>query len=198
MDCVVLVPEGKIAMGKLAQAIVYGAKVLQIRGNFDQALDLARELTKHLPITIVNSINPDRIEGQKTGAFEIVDVLGEAPDILGDPGGQRRQHHGLLARVHRVPHRRSRQEVAQDVGLPGGRRGAHRAGAPRRQPRDDRHRDPHRQSRELGPGPRGDPRVPRRHPRGDRRRDPRRLSLTWRATSRSSASPPRPPRSRAS
>ena len=87
MDCVVLVPEGKIALGKLAQAIVYGAQVLQIRGNFDQALNLARELTQHLPITIVNSINPDRIEGQKTGAFEIVDVLGRAPDILAIPVG---------------------------------------------------------------------------------------------------------------
>jgi threonine synthase len=84
---VVLVPEGKIALGKLAQAIVYGAKVLQIRGNFDQALNLAREITQHLPITIVNSINPDRIEGQKTGAFEIVDVLGKAPDILSIPVG---------------------------------------------------------------------------------------------------------------
>ncbi|HSN02438.1 MAG TPA: threonine synthase, partial [Acidimicrobiales bacterium] len=71
----------------LAQAMVYGAKVFQIRGNFDQALDLARELTQHLPITIVNSINPDRIEGQKTGAFEIVDVLGKAPDILSIPVG---------------------------------------------------------------------------------------------------------------
>ena len=87
MECVVLVPEGKIALGKLAQAIVYGAQVLQIRGNFDQALNLARELTQHLPITIVNSINPDRIEGQKTGAFEIVDVLGKAPDILSIPVG---------------------------------------------------------------------------------------------------------------
>ena len=87
MDCVVLVPEGKIALGKMAQAIVYGAKVLQIRGNFDQALDLARELTQHVPITIVNSINPDRIEGQKTGAFEVVDVLGDAPDILSIPVG---------------------------------------------------------------------------------------------------------------
>ncbi len=87
MECVVLVPEGKIALGKLAQAIVYGAKVLEIRGNFDQALNLARELTQHLPITIVNSINPDRIEGQKTGAFEIVDVLGDAPDILSIPVG---------------------------------------------------------------------------------------------------------------
>ena len=87
MECVVLVPEGKIALGKLAQAMVYGAEVLQIRGNFDQALNLARELTQHLPITIVNSINPDRIEGQKTGAFEIVDVLGQAPDILSIPVG---------------------------------------------------------------------------------------------------------------
>ncbi len=87
MACVVLVPEGKIALGKLAQAIVYGAQVLQIRGNFDQALNLARELTQHMAITIVNSINPDRIEGQKTGAFEIVDVLGNAPDILSIPVG---------------------------------------------------------------------------------------------------------------
>lgn len=87
MSCVVLVPEGKIALGKLAQAIMYGAEVVQIRGNFDRALTLARELTQHLPITIVNSINPDRIEGQKTGAFELVDALGDAPDILAIPVG---------------------------------------------------------------------------------------------------------------
>ena len=87
LDCVVLVPQGKVALGKLAQSMVYGAKVLQITGNFDQALNLARELTQHLPMTIVNSINPDRIEGQKTGAFEIVDVLGKAPDILSIPVG---------------------------------------------------------------------------------------------------------------
>ncbi len=87
MGCVVLVPEGKVALGKLAQAIVYGAEVIQIRGNFDRALNLARELTQHLPITIVNSINPDRIEGQKTGAFEVVDALGDAPDILAIPVG---------------------------------------------------------------------------------------------------------------
>jgi len=87
MFCVVLVPEGKIALGKLAQAIMYGAEVIQIRGNFDRALSLARELTQHIPITIVNSINPDRIEGQKTGAFELVDALGEAPDILAIPVG---------------------------------------------------------------------------------------------------------------
>ena len=87
MACVVLVPEGKIALGKLAQAIMYGAEVVQIRGNFDRALSLAREITQHLPITIVNSINPDRIEGQKTGAFELVDALGHAPDVLSIPVG---------------------------------------------------------------------------------------------------------------
>lgn len=87
MACVVLVPEGKIALGKLAQAIMYGAEVVQIRGNFDRALSLARELTQHMPITIVNSINPDRIEGQKTGAFELVEALGDAPDILAIPVG---------------------------------------------------------------------------------------------------------------
>ena len=87
MACVVLVPEGKIALGKMAQAIVYGAEIIQVRGNFDRALTLARELTQHLPITIVNSINPDRIEGQKTGAFEVVRALGDAPDILSIPVG---------------------------------------------------------------------------------------------------------------
>ena len=87
MRCVVLVPEGKIALGKLAQAIVYGADVIQIRANFDRALNLARELTQHMEVTIVNSINPDRIEGQKTGAFELVDALGDAPDILSIPVG---------------------------------------------------------------------------------------------------------------
>jgi threonine synthase len=87
LGCVVLIPEGKIALGKLAQAIIYGAEVVQIRGNFDRALNLARELTQHLPVTIVNSINPDRIEGQKTGAFEVCDALGDAPDVLAIPVG---------------------------------------------------------------------------------------------------------------
>lgn len=80
MTCAVLIPDGAIALGKLAQALIHGAKVLQIRGNFDQALDIVRDLPNHAPITVVNSINPYRIEGQKTGAFEIIDTLGEAPD----------------------------------------------------------------------------------------------------------------------
>ena len=85
--CVVLIPEGYIALGKLAQALIHGARVLQIRGNFDQALEIVRELGEHAPVTVVNSVNPYRIEGQKTGAFEVVDVLGDAPDYHCIPVG---------------------------------------------------------------------------------------------------------------
>ncbi len=81
MVCAVLVPEGKIAMGKLAQAIVHGAQLLQVQGNFDDCLTLARDLADRYPVSLVNSVNPDRIEGQKTASFEIVDLLGDAPDI---------------------------------------------------------------------------------------------------------------------
>jgi threonine synthase len=77
----VLVPEGKIAMGKLAQAIAHNAELLQIRGNFDDCLTIARDLAAHYPVHLVNSVNNDRIEGQKTAAFEVVEVLGDAPDI---------------------------------------------------------------------------------------------------------------------
>ena len=87
LTCAVLIPEGHIALGKLAQALIHGAKVLQIRGNFDQALSIVRELGEREPITIVNSINPYRIEGQKTAAFEIVDALGDAPDVHCIPVG---------------------------------------------------------------------------------------------------------------
>ena len=81
MICAVLVPDGKIAMGKLSQAIAHGATLLQVDGNFDDCLTLARKLAEAYPVELVNSVNPDRIEGQKTGAFEIVDALGDAPDI---------------------------------------------------------------------------------------------------------------------
>ena len=83
----VIVPEGKIATGKLAQALVHGARVVALRGNFDQALELVRELVERNPVALVNSINPFRIEGQKTGAFEVCDQLGEAPDVLCIPVG---------------------------------------------------------------------------------------------------------------
>ncbi|MEI8050004.1 MAG: threonine synthase [Actinomycetes bacterium] len=87
MTCAVLIPDGAIALGKLAQALIHGAKVLQIRGNFDQALEIVRDLPNHAPITVVNSINPFRIEGQKTAAFEIIDALGDAPDFHCIPVG---------------------------------------------------------------------------------------------------------------
>ncbi len=91
MTCAVLIPEGYIALGKLAQALIHGARVLQVRGNFDDALAIVRELDERSEVTVVNSINPFRLEGQKTGAFEVVDALGDAPDVqcipVGNAGG---------------------------------------------------------------------------------------------------------------
>src|SRR5437588_7476069 len=87
LTCAVLIPEGYIALGKLAQALIHGARVLQVRGNFDEALTIVRDLGEHAPVTVVNSVNPFRIEGQKTAAFEIVDVLGDAPDVHCVPVG---------------------------------------------------------------------------------------------------------------
>jgi threonine synthase len=77
----VLVPEGKIAAGKMAQAIIHGARIIMVRGNFDHCLQMARGLSEHYPVALVNSVNPMRLEGQKTAAFEIVDFLGDAPDV---------------------------------------------------------------------------------------------------------------------
>lgn len=87
IKCVVLIPEGKIALGKLSQAVMHGAEVLEIDGNFDEALNLVKELSSNYPLTLVNSINPFRIEGQKTAAFEICEALGEAPDYQFMPVG---------------------------------------------------------------------------------------------------------------
>ncbi|WP_190394455.1 threonine synthase [Nocardiopsis quinghaiensis] len=87
MTCAVLVPQGKIAMGKLAQALVHGARLLQVDGNFDDCLELARKLSIDYPVVLVNSVNPYRLQGQKTAAFEIVDALGDAPDVHCIPVG---------------------------------------------------------------------------------------------------------------
>ena len=81
MVCAVLVPQGKIALGKMGQALVHGSRILQVEGNFDDCLTLARGLSEKYPVALVNSVNPARIEGQKTAAFEVVDRLGDAPDI---------------------------------------------------------------------------------------------------------------------
>lgn len=87
MGCYVLIPEGKIALGKLSQALIHGAQVLEVQGNFDEALCLVREVCATHPIALVNSVNPYRLEGQKTGAFEVVDALGDAPDFHALPVG---------------------------------------------------------------------------------------------------------------
>ena len=88
LETIVLIPEGKIAIGKLSQAVAYGAKIVSINGNFDQALNLVKEISEQQKdIELVNSINPNRIHGQKTGAFEIVDELGYAPDEVFIPVG---------------------------------------------------------------------------------------------------------------
>ncbi|NUR84301.1 MAG: threonine synthase [Nonomuraea sp.] len=87
LTCAVLVPRGKIAMGKLAQALVHGATLLQVEGSFDDCLEMTRKLSSSYPIALVNSVNPFRLQGQKTAAFEIVDALGDAPDIHCIPVG---------------------------------------------------------------------------------------------------------------
>lgn len=85
--CAVLVPKGKVALGKMAQTLVHGARVLEVDGNFDASLELAQDLAAHYPVTLVNSVNPYRLEGQKTLAFEVCDALGRAPDLHCVPVG---------------------------------------------------------------------------------------------------------------
>jgi threonine synthase len=87
LTCAVLVPKGKVALGKMAGTLVHGARVLEVQGNFDAALELAQDLAAHYPVTLVNSVNPYRLQGQKTLAFEVVDALGRAPDLHFVPVG---------------------------------------------------------------------------------------------------------------
>lgn len=87
MTCAVLVPKGKVALGKMAGTLVHGARVLEVQGNFDESLELAQDLAERYPVTLVNSVNPFRLQGQKTCAFEIVDALGRAPDVHCVPVG---------------------------------------------------------------------------------------------------------------
>lgn len=101
----VLVPEGKISMGKLSQAVAHKAEIIQIEGNFDDCLDIARDLAANYPVHLVNSVNPDRIEGQKTGAFEVVEVLEDAPDFhilpVGNAGNYTAYHRGYREELDR-------------------------------------------------------------------------------------------------
>ena len=124
MTPIVLVPQGKIARGKMAQAIMHGAKIIQVRGGFDDCLELARALAKDYPVSLVNSVNPIRLEGQKTAAFEVVDFLGDAPDLhllpVGNAGNIAAYWKGYL----RVRRSRPRQPHARGCGAsrPKGRR----------------------------------------------------------------------------
>ncbi len=133
----VIVPEGKIAIGKLVQSLMHGARVIALQGNFDQALTIVRELADKHPIELVNSVNPYRIQGQKTAAFEVIEELGEAPGALCDPGRQRRQRHRLVAGL-------------PGVAAPRRSSTATRRRAPRRWSRASRSRTPRRSPRRSG------------------------------------------------
>ena len=158
---IVLLPAGRIAKGKLAQAIVHGAKVVQVEGNFDECLELAQKLSHDYPVTLVNSVNPIRIEGQKTAAFEVVDDLGDAPGRARPAGRQRREYRRLLARLYPVRVGREGYAYAADVGIPGRRRRTPGSRTSGDGSRDRGHGHPDRQPsiRGLGPGRPG--RVPR-------------------------------------
>ena len=132
-------------MGKLAQAIAHGARVISIDGNFDQALTWCASSPTGSAIELVNSVNPYRIAGQMTGAFEICDDLGEAPDVLCIPVGNAGNITAYWAGFHAYHAAGVVDRLATDDGVPGRRRGAARAGPPGRASRDGRHRDPHRQ-----------------------------------------------------
>ena len=103
LTCAVLVPKGKIAMGKMAATLVHGARMLEVEGNFDASLDLARDLAERYPVTLVNSVNPFRLQGQKTAAFEICDFLGRSARHPLRAGRQRRQYLEPLDRLLGVP-----------------------------------------------------------------------------------------------
>ncbi len=124
MRCAVVLPAGKIASGKMVQAFAYGAQVVAIDGNFDQALEIVRVLGARDDFAIVNSINPDRIAGQKTAAFEIVDEIGEAPDLHLLPVGNAGKHHRVLGGLSGIPRCRQNGPVAAHDRIPGRGRGA--------------------------------------------------------------------------
>ena len=178
LTCAVLIPQGKIAAGKLAQAVAYGAKILQVQGNFDDCLELARKTAAdHDDIALVNSVNPVRIQGQKTASFEICDMLGRAPDIhclpVGNAGNITAYWKGYSRVLRRSAIRWS--TAAADVRLPGGRRGAAGARPSGVQPGDHRHGDPDRRAGVLGRRDRRPGRLRRSDRRRHRRADPRGL-----------------------
>ena len=165
---VVIIPDGKIATGKLAQALVYGARVIALRGNFDTALELVRELADRHPIALVNSVNEFRLEGQKTASFELLEDLDGRIDALCIPVGNA----GNITAYWQGFVEAGRGAAA--VRLPGRGRGAARPRQARRGAGDDRERDPDRQPGALGGGDRRDARLARRRsaPSATRRSSP--------------------------
>ena len=173
LDAYVLVPHGNIAQGKLAQAVAHGARVLDVRGNFDDALRLARVISEKHRVALVNSVNPHRLEGQKTAAFEIVDALGDAPDLLFIPVGNAGNISAYWRGFVEYYQAERASEEAEHGRLAGGRRRAHRHREGRGGPAERRLGDPHRQPGQLAAGRSRARRVRRRDQRRLRRRDPR-------------------------
>ena len=152
LEVVVVLPAGQIAMGKLLQAIIAGARIVAIDGNFDAALRVVRALAEQddHPVTLVNSVNPYRLEGQKTGAFEICDDLGRAPGRPRDPGRQRRQHQRLLGGFREYAAAGLVDATPRMFGFQAAGRRAARPRPAGRGARDDRDGDPDRQPRVVG------------------------------------------------
>ena len=176
LSTIVMVPKGDVAIGKLAQAMAYGAKIVSVCGSFDQALTLVRTFTSRHPVTLVNSVNPHRLEGQKTAAFEIVDSLGDAPDYVFIPVGNAGnitaywkgfvEYHdrGLSGRTPKMMGFQAETAAPIVLGHPGEGPGNYRV------------RYPHRQSSQLGGRHQRTGRVGRRHRHGQRRGNSHRVS----------------------
>ena len=177
LTCAVLVPKGKIAMGKMAATLVHGARMLEVEGNFDASLDLARDLAARYPVTLVNSVNPFRLQGPEDGGVRDLRHARPRPRHPLRAGGQRREHLESLDGVLGVPGRRHDRRAAAAVRVPGGRRRAAGHGRAGGRPADDRHGDPDRQPCIVGPRDRGCARLRGRHLVGHRPPDPGRLPV---------------------
>ena len=150
----VLVPEGKIAMGKLSQAIAHNAQLLQVQGNFDDCLDIARDLAANYPVHLVNSVNNDRIEGQKTAAFEVVEVLGDAPDFHFIPVGNAGNYTAYTRGYREDIAAGNATQLPRMFGFQASGSRAASCAASREGPRHHRERHPHRQPGLVGARPR--------------------------------------------